>query len=111
MKIGLQNVHIDEHRQLKYVLQNYAIYEWFLDKYDQKSIAQCDVLILCIRHNTKEQNNKTGGESLHYEGKTLDDFEFKPLELGYLDSKRDWGYAKDYVYAMYLMLQQDTPDN
>lgn len=33
------------------------------------------------------------------------------LELGNLDSLRDWGYAKDYVEAMWLMLQQDTPDD
>jgi len=33
------------------------------------------------------------------------------LELGNLDSMRDWGYAKNYVYGMWLMLQQDKPDN
>ena len=33
------------------------------------------------------------------------------VELGNLDSKRDWGYAKDYVEAMWLMLQQDEPDD
>lgn len=33
------------------------------------------------------------------------------LILGNLDSKRDWGYAKEYVYGMYLMLQQDKPDD
>ncbi|NEO03237.1 MAG: GDP-mannose 4,6-dehydratase, partial [Moorea sp. SIO3I7] len=35
----------------------------------------------------------------------------KKLYLGNLDSKRDWGYAKDYVKAMWLMLQQDKPDD
>lgn len=35
----------------------------------------------------------------------------KKLYLGNLDSKRDWGYAKDYVEAMWLMLQQDKPDD
>jgi GDPmannose 4,6-dehydratase len=35
----------------------------------------------------------------------------KKLFLGNLDSKRDWGYAKDYVRAMWLMLQQDQPDD
>jgi GDPmannose 4,6-dehydratase len=35
----------------------------------------------------------------------------KTLYLGNLDSKRDWGYAKDYVKAMWLMLQQDQPDD
>jgi GDPmannose 4,6-dehydratase len=33
------------------------------------------------------------------------------LFLGNLDAKRDWGYAKDYVEAMWLMLQQDVPDD
>jgi GDPmannose 4,6-dehydratase len=33
------------------------------------------------------------------------------LALGNLDAKRDWGYAKDYVEAMWLMLQQGTPDD
>jgi GDPmannose 4,6-dehydratase len=33
------------------------------------------------------------------------------LKLGNLYSKRDWGYAKDYVYGMWLMLQQDEPDD
>jgi len=33
------------------------------------------------------------------------------LRLGNLDSQRDWGYAGDYVHAMWLMLQQDEPDN
>lgn len=33
------------------------------------------------------------------------------LELGNLDSLRDWGYAKDYVEGMWLILQQDAPDD
>src|SRR5207253_3600629 len=33
------------------------------------------------------------------------------LVLGNLDARRDWGYAKDYVEAMWLMLQQDEPDD
>ena len=33
----------------------------------------------------------------------------KLLKLGNLDAKRDWGHAKDFVYAQWLMLQQDKP--
>jgi GDP-mannose 4,6-dehydratase len=33
------------------------------------------------------------------------------LELGNMDSKRDWGHSKDYVNAMWLLLQQDKPDD
>jgi len=35
----------------------------------------------------------------------------KELHLGNLEAKRDWGYALDYVEAMWLMLQQETPDD
>jgi GDPmannose 4,6-dehydratase len=35
----------------------------------------------------------------------------EPLILGNLDAKRDWGYAKDYVEAMWLMLQQEKPND
>jgi GDPmannose 4,6-dehydratase len=36
---------------------------------------------------------------------------FPRLSLGNLDAKRDWGHAKDYVEAMWMMLQQDFPDD
>ena len=35
----------------------------------------------------------------------------KELVMGTLDTKRDWGYAGDYVKAMWMMLQQDAPDD
>ncbi len=35
----------------------------------------------------------------------------KELPLGNLEARRDWGFAKDYVAAMHLMLQQETPDD
>jgi GDPmannose 4,6-dehydratase len=36
---------------------------------------------------------------------------FPKLRLGNLDAKRDWGHAEDYVNAMWLMLQEETPDD
>ena len=35
----------------------------------------------------------------------------KELRIGNLEAKRDWGFAGDYVWAMWLMLQQDKPDD
>jgi GDPmannose 4,6-dehydratase len=35
----------------------------------------------------------------------------RELRMGNLDARRDWGFAGDYVRAMWLMLQQDTPDD
>ncbi|MEB3280004.1 MAG: GDP-mannose 4,6-dehydratase [Lyngbya sp.] len=37
--------------------------------------------------------------------------DFPKLRLGNLDARRDWGHAEDYVRAMWLMLQQETPDD
>lgn len=37
--------------------------------------------------------------------------EQKTLQLGNIDTKRDWGYAPNYAYGMWLMLQQETPDD
>jgi GDPmannose 4,6-dehydratase len=58
--------------------------------------------VACISQDIK--NSKMGDEakeSLVKDGK---------VKLGDLNSSRDWGYAKDYVEMMWLMLQQDTPD-
>lgn len=38
-------------------------------------------------------------------------WDLEPLELGNLNAMRDWGHAKDYVEAMWLMLQQDKPED
>ena len=43
-------------------------------------------------------------------GRIREGFQDK-LYLGNLDARRDWGYARDYVEAMWLMLQQDEPDD
>jgi GDP-D-mannose dehydratase len=38
-------------------------------------------------------------------------FQLAALHLGNMDSKRDWGHARDYVECMWKMLQQDTPED
>lgn len=46
-----------------------------------------------------------------YIGQLLNNKTDETLKLGNLQAYRDWGHAKDYVYAMYLMLQQDYPND
>jgi GDPmannose 4,6-dehydratase len=46
-----------------------------------------------------------------YIGKLVQNKTSETLKLGNLTASRDWGHAKDYVYAMYLMLQHDIPDD
>ena len=45
------------------------------------------------------------------EGHSGKDFQFPKLRLRNLDARRDWGHAKDYVEAMYLMVQQEQPED
>lgn len=63
---------------------------------------------LCNKHNVDKNDfidcNKT--DTLIFK-----DFTFPKLRLGNLDAFRDWGYAVDYVNAMWLMLQQENPDD
>ena len=59
--------------------------------------------VACIKNGKKEDIPLNEiGEPIVRDGK---------LKLGDLDSKRDWGYAPDYVEAMWLMLQQDVADD
>jgi GDPmannose 4,6-dehydratase len=46
-----------------------------------------------------------------YIGSLINGHTTDSLKLGNLNASRDWGHAKDYVYAMYLMLQADIPDD
>jgi GDPmannose 4,6-dehydratase len=59
--------------------------------------------VACIKNNKKTNIplNEVG-QPIVQNGK---------LKLGYLGSKRDWGYSADFVEAMWLMLQQDKPDD
>ncbi len=57
--------------------------------------------VACIKNEVKQMPvNEIGDPLISEDGK---------LHLGLLDAKRDWGYAKEYVEAMWLMLQQEKP--
>ncbi len=50
-------------------------------------------------------------ENIIYTADVLNPYGFPKLRLGNLDAYRDWGYAGDYCEAMWMMLQQDCPDD
>lgn len=61
------------------------------------------IAVACIKNNKKEGIPlNENGEPIVQNGK---------LKLGDLDAKRDWGYAPDYVEAMWIMLQQEVADD
>jgi len=69
----------------------------------------------CSKHNvsTKDLVVCKNKRELYIAGRISrnQDFQFPMLRLGNLDSFRDWGYAGDFVKAMWLMLQKDKPDD
>ena len=60
----------------------------------------------CRKNNITPVEVKSDDENLVFK-----DLSYPKLRLGNLKAKRDWGHAKDYVKAMYLMLQQKEPDD
>ena len=67
--------------------------------------------ILYNHESSRRGHNFVTQKIANYVGKIFNNKEIEPLQLGNLNAKRDWGDAKDYVEAIYLMLQQPTPQN
>ena len=67
----------------------------------------------CEAHDVGPEQLINCKDEVYIGGRTDRDqgFQFPKLRLGNLDAKRDWGHAEDYVRAMWLMLQQDEPDD
>jgi GDPmannose 4,6-dehydratase len=58
--------------------------------------------------NNKNDNNKNDNNKNDNNNKNE---QLRPLQLGNLNARRDWGYANDYMQGVYLMLMQETPKN
>ena len=61
----------------------------------------------------ESQGLSAASSSFHFDGDIIHgkNSEFPKLRLGNLDAQRDWGHAKDYVRAMWLMMQQEKPED
>ena len=71
-------------------------YNWFAEL---EADPELNWNVLTFSNKTDEIIHSPSGET------------FPKLRLGNLDAYRDWGYAGDYVEAMWMMLQQETPDD
>ena len=65
------------------------------------------------RHNISYTDLVLDQDEVYIPGRTSKDqgFQFPKLRLGKLEARRDWGHAKDYVEAMYLIMQQENPED
>ena len=83
---------------------------WITVNYRQRyKIFACSGI--CFNHESPRRDIKFVSRKVSYEVARISLGLSKTLKLGDLDSKRDWGFAGDYVRAMWLMLQQEEPDD
>lgn len=85
-----------------YIVKNYR---------ESYNLFACNGILFNHESNRRGENFVTK-KIINYVKKVRDSTEnSEVLTLGNINSKRDWGHAKDYVMAMWLMLQQDKPDD
>jgi GDPmannose 4,6-dehydratase len=84
--------------------------EWVFD-IETESGALCAGVGRIIVHNSPRRGLEFVTRKITWHAAAIKHGLRDKLRLGNLDARRDWGYAKDYVEAMWLMLQQDTPED
>lgn len=89
-----------------YAIAKTAAHFFARSKRSQGKFISCGIL---FNHESQIRGGNFVTQKIA-QGAKLWDYNGTVLELGNLDSVRDWGHARDYVKAMWLMLQQDTPN-
>ena len=84
--------------------------EWVFDIETQSGVFAAGVGRLVV-HNSPRRGLEFVTRKITWHAAAIKHGLREELALGNLDAERDWGFAKDYVEAMYLMLQQDTPED
>ena len=84
--------------------------EWLFDLETESGVFCCGVGRVVV-HNSERRGLEFVTRKITWHAAAIRLGLAEELRLGNLESHRDWGYAKDYVEAMWLMLQQDEPDD
>ena len=84
--------------------------EWVFDLATESGVFAAGVGRLVV-HNSPRRGLEFVTRKITWHAAAIKHGLREELALGNLDAERDWGYALDYVEAMYLMLQQDTPED
>ena len=87
------------------------VYGHYITKVYRKAYGLFAVNGILFNHESKRRVENFVTMKIVTGIKNILDGKQQYIELGNIDSQRDWGHAKDYVYGMWLMLQQDRPDD
>ena len=83
---------------------------WIIKNYREAYNMHCSSGIL-FNHESPRRGETFVTRKITRGLKAISEGRQKVLELGNLNAKRDWGHARDYAEAMWLMMQQDEPDD
>lgn len=105
-----EDIKFKEVNNVKKIIEYYDYDGWFYDLETESGTFFCGVGQGLVHNSPRRAHNFVTRKITIGLGKILRNVEDK-LVLGNLNAQRDWGHAKDYVRGMWLMLQQDKPDD
>jgi GDPmannose 4,6-dehydratase len=112
VRVGAKGQHParDPHEVRRVVEVRVEPSEWFFDLETSSGVFAAGVGRVVV-HNSPRRGLEFVTRKITWHAAAIKLGLRDKLTLGNLDAKRDWGYAADYVEAMWLMLQQDEPDD
>ncbi len=112
VRVGAKGRHLrkDPAEVMKVVELDRPQGEWVYDLETESGVFAAGVGRLVV-HNSPRRGLEFVTRKITWHAAAIKYGLVDELRLGNLDAKRDWGYAGDYVRAMWLMLQQDTPED
>jgi len=109
-EIKNQDIKFKVTNSVKKIVEHYNYDGWFYDLETESGTFHCGVGQGLVHNSPRRAHNFVTRKITIGLGKILKG-ETDRLILGNLDAKRDWGHSKDYVYGMWLMLQQEHPED
>jgi len=106
----LTNIKNIDNNVVKKIIEHYSYDGWFYDLETESGTFFCGVGQGLVHNSPRRGHNFVTRKITIGLGKILRG-ETDKLIMGNIDSLRDWGHAKDYVEGMWLMLQEDKPDD
>jgi GDPmannose 4,6-dehydratase len=111
VRVGTRGQHLrKDPAEIRRVVTPAADSEWVFDLETESGVF-CAGVGRVVVHNSPRRGLEFVTRKVTHAAASIKLGMSDELALGNLDAERDWGYAKDYVEAMWLMLQQDDPED
>ena len=111
VRVGTQGQHLrKDPAEIRRIAEPVADSEWVFDV-ETESSRFCAGVGRVVVHNSERRGLEFVTRKVTHGAAAIKLGLRDELALGNLDAERDWGYAKDYVEAMWLMLQQERPED